>query len=221
MNSKAREKAAVLSNLAEMNRIWNGLQNWSDQLFGSIEKPSLCFMVTSAQSGEGKTTLTASMAQFLGRSVGKRVLAMDGNWYRPALSSYFGVSPSWHLEEFRQHQKRPIVSTDMKEVDLLPAPVLNTDSMPSTAELSETAIRLLNTYRNQYDCVLIDASSLLPTNRSMVDPVVIGHSADAAILLVLTHVTPRQQVKRAQKMLESSGTAIAGIVINHREESHS
>jgi Mrp family chromosome partitioning ATPase len=65
---------------------------------------------------------------------------------------------------------------------------------------------------------LIDTASLLPVNRNMVDPAVIGHVADASILVVLTHVTSRQNARRAQKMLESAGSQVAGIVINHREE---
>lgn len=218
MKPDDREKAAVFSGLAEMERIWRGLEHWASQSLRTHKKEPICYMVTSAESGEGKTTLTASLAQALARRSEKRILAMDMNWHNPGFQNYFDIQKRWALKDYKSASINPIQPAGIANLDVLPAPVIDENEPYSTAELSETAINLLNTYRNRYDCVLIDTASLLPVNRNMVDPAVIGHAADAAILVVLTHVTSRQHARRAQKMLESAGSQVAGVVINHREE---
>jgi len=68
--------------------------------------------------------------------------------------------------------------------------------------------------REAYDMVIIDTSAILPTNRSMVDPVTFSKAADGIVLLVLNYVTPKQDVKRAYMILETSGARVLGVVVN-------
>ena len=105
-------------------------------------------------------------------------------------------------------------------LDILTAPVSNGDDDSSSAESSGVAQGILKQAREAYDVILVDTASVFPTNRRMIDPVVLGNASDAVILVVLTGVTPRQQVKRARVMLEGSGAEVAGVVVNHWKNEH-
>ena len=71
---------------------------------------------------------------------------------------------------------------------------------------------ILKQAREAYDVILVDTAAVFPTNRRMIDPVILGNACDAVILVVMSGVTPRQQVKRARVMLEGFS---AGVVVNN------
>jgi Mrp family chromosome partitioning ATPase len=178
-------------------------------------------MITSAAWGEGKTTLTARLAILAARSGGKRILAIDMNWYSPGLHRCFGLAPEWDLPRYAQDNNliERIRPSGVTHLDVLTAPVPDKNTESSCAVNSGLARDILNQARLSYDFILVDTAAVFPANRRMTDPVVLGSASDATILVVLTGVTPRQQVKQAQVRLESSGTRVAGVVVNHWKES--
>ena len=100
-------------------------------------------------------------------------------------------------------------------LDILTAPASSGDGGSSSAESSGVAQGILKQAREAYDVILVDTAAVFPTNRSMIDPVVLGNASDAVILVVLSGVTSRQQVMRARVILEGSGAGVAGVVVNH------
>lgn len=211
MEIPERQKVMILSDLAEANRMLMGIEN-----LVSSQKP-FCCMVTSAAWGEGKTTLTAGLGMTAARRTNKRVLAIDMNWYSPGLHRCFGLTPEWDLAGYCQDRNLNAMTRFSGEanLDILTAPASGGDSDRSSAESSGVAQDILKQARETYDFILVDTASVFPANRRMIDPVVLGNASDAVILVVLTCVTPRQQVKRARVMLEDSGAKLAGVVVNH------
>jgi Mrp family chromosome partitioning ATPase len=62
--------------------------------------------------------------------------------------------------------------------------------------------------------VIIDTSPAFPTNQRMIDPVEISKLSDGVVLVTLTNVTPRQELKRACTAIETAGANILGVVAN-------
>jgi Mrp family chromosome partitioning ATPase len=211
MDRPEKQIVQVLSELAEANRILSGIES----LVGR-QKPS-CWMITSAAWGEGKTTLTAGLGILAARRGDKRVLAIDMNWYSPCLHKSFGLISEWDMKRYFQDNNliELIRPSGVANLDLLTAPVSIGNEELSCAENSGAAQGILKQAREAYDIILVDTAAVFPVNRQMTDPVILGSASDVVILVVLTGVTPRQQVKRAQMMLESSGTRVAGVVVNH------
>ena len=147
----------------------------------------------------------------------KNILAIDMNWYSPGLHRCFGLVPEWDLMRYSQdkNMKALISPSGSANLDILTAPVSNGLDGSFSSENSDLAQSILKQAREAYDFILVDTAAVFPTNRRMIDPVVLGNAGDAVILVVLTGVTPRQQIKRAQMMLESSGVKLAGVVVNH------
>ena len=211
MASIERQKVQVLSEMAESIRMLTGLENWTQQT------DSGCCMITSAAWGEGKTVPTACLGILSAQCHYKRVLIIDMNWHKPCLHNCFGLTPEWDLTHYFHETSISdfIRSSGSQNLDILTAPISSDNGENSSVENSRTAARILKQSRELYEFILVDTAAMFPTNRYMVDPVIIGNACDLVILVALTSVTPRQQIKRALLMLQSTGIKVAGVVVNH------
>jgi MinD-like ATPase involved in chromosome partitioning or flagellar assembly len=75
----------VLFEIAEMKRIYSAIESRLP-----AEEPA-SLLITSAVSGEGKTTLLAGLFTIAARRAKKKVLVVDLNWLSPALHTHFGL----------------------------------------------------------------------------------------------------------------------------------
>ncbi len=209
MNGSLPIQVESLGQLAEMKRIFSGIET------GLQHQIPACVVVTSAERGEGKTTTTAELAAVAARQSGKRVLAVDLNWHFPSLHTYFGLEPvdagGPGAGKSPLEMVRP---SALERLDVLPAIRLPAAGGDTETEENALALEIVRQARNAYDFVFLDTTSLFPTNRRMMDPVVISKAADGVALVVLANVTPRQEVKRAKMMLETAGAKVVGVIVN-------
>jgi Mrp family chromosome partitioning ATPase len=202
----------VLTEIAEMKRLYSALEASLPR--GKSGSP-VCIAVTSAEPGEGKTTMLAGLAALAAKETGKRVLAMDLNWHAPTLHRLFGAEL---IDPARAQNGAAL--TDMVHhvaetpMDVLPA--LNEQALEpqSNGNEQKLAEKLLDKARAAYDIIFIDTSKIFPTNRRMIDPLVIAQKADGVALVVAAGKTSRQVVKQAQFALETAGATILGVIIN-------
>jgi protein-tyrosine kinase len=211
MEIPERQKVLILSKLAEANRMLTSIENLVSR------RTPFCCMITSAAWGEGKTTLTAALGMIAARRADKRILAIDMNWYSPGLHHCFGLTPEWDLKRYSQDNNliELIHPSGEANLDILTAPASIADGGSSVEENFGVVQSILKQARETYDVILVDTASVFPANQRMIDPVALGNNCDTVILVVLSGVTPRQQVKRARVMLEGSGAGVAGVVANH------
>ena len=207
MNSSPVGKLELLGRIAEIKRIYSVIES-------SIKDPA-CIVVTSGTQKEGKTTLTGGLALAASKKNGNRVLVVDFNWYAPRLHTLFDVEPG--DDEMVYFEGGPIEriirNTAIKNIDILPAfkdPKVDKEPM-KIVPVSD----LLNQAKAAYDVVIVDTAAAFPTNHKMIDPVEICKSSDGVVVVALTYVTPRQELKRVCTAIETVGANILGIVANH------
>jgi Mrp family chromosome partitioning ATPase len=209
MNEGKIINATVLTEITEMKRIYNALEASMPQ------STNVCIAVTSAAQGEGKTTMLAGLAALAAKETGKRVLAMDLNWYAPSLHRLFGTEL---LDPERVQNGASIkeIVHHVSEANLDFLPALNEKALGEqhNGEAQKLAEKLIDKARAAYDIIFIDTSKVFPTNRRMIDPLVISQKADGVALVVATSKTSRQVVKQAQFALETAGAHILGVIIN-------
>lgn len=216
MNGEEILKAKTLSEVAEANRILTALEAAAASYNLSARGiTSPCYMITSAETGEGKTVAAAGLAIAAARRGGRKVLAVDLNWYRPGLHRCFGLERDWSLSAGKAGVKSLVRPSGFDGLDVLTAPADEGLGRSPTAEGSSRAADMLLAVRDGYDIVFVDTASVFPPNRNMLDPVFIGRACDAALLVVLANVTARQQVKRGRMLLESAGVPVFGVVLNN------
>ena len=206
MSLQYQEKLDVISKIVEMKRIYTVLET-------SLSH-SQSFLVTSGNSGEGKTTVTVGLA-IAAAEKNKRVLAVDFNWYSPALHRYFGIDTidsgddvfdDINLSDF-------VKSTGIGNIDILPA-VIENGSGQDGSEKNNMMHSFLREMKNDYDMIIIDAAAAFPMNYKMIDPLLISKNVDGVVMVALTNVTPRQSLKKACVAFEAGGANLLGVIAN-------
>jgi len=171
-------------------------------------------LVTSAQPGEGKTTVAVNLAFSLAQ-LGQPVLLIDADMRRPTIQKYFPQRGS-RLSSYLSGQgtwQEMVYPTSVRGLSIMhcgpipenPSELLSSDRM--RAMLQES----MATYR----FVILDSPPLL--NRA--DSRILGSMVSATILVVKGGETPRQVVQYAESQARSVGTNLIGVVLNNLDKS--
>jgi protein-tyrosine kinase len=199
----------IAGEVAETNRIWSAVEK---RLPADGSHP--CVLVTSAGPAEGKSLLAAGLALLLARQGTRRVILADMNWHRPSLHRHFGLTQENTLETIRNTEvlTELISPSGLDQLAIFTAPLLPAGAQERHGlELGGQVLRQLKT---ACDLLVVDTASVYPTNRAMMDPVVLSREADAALLVVRANASVCSQVKRARYALETSGVRFIGLVYN-------
>ena len=179
-------------------------------LMARDDVPPQVVVFTSAESGDGKSTLSAAMAHNIAQ-IGKSVLLIDGDIRRHYLSN--------PLANGNQHPglsdvlsgkvalADAILPGALGQVDILPA---GTVSGSAADLLSQGGLPdLLAEVRNHWDVIVIDTPpiSVVPDAR------IIGRHADLLILLAQWNTTRQSVFADALRQLEQGGRSPDGIVL--------
>lgn len=213
VNLPATALLDAMGEIAEMRRAYTAIE----KSFPDLGPRSI--VVTSASVSEGKTLTAAGLATVATREGERRVLAVDLNWFRPALHTVFGLERTFDIDRIRDDRGVMDLTQASKidHLDVLVAPLPEQNSVEAGAGLNLLAEKIIKQAHEAYDISIIDTAALYPINRRMVDPAVFSRSADGVALVVLAHETPRRRVKRALMALKTSGAEVLGVVVNQWE----
>ena len=171
-------------------------------------------LVTSAQPGEGKTTIAVNLAFSLAQ-LGQPVLLVDADMRRPSIQKYFPQRGS-RLSSYLSGQgawQQMVYPTSISRLFVLhcgPVP-----ENPSELLSSDRMRALIQESMATYRFVILDSPPLL--NRA--DGRILGSMVGATILVVKGGETPRQVVQYAESQARSVGTNLIGVVLNNLDSS--
>ncbi len=210
--TKSGEKDAgafLLNEKTDMDLVEGYAKLRMNLLYTLSEKMHRTVLVTSAISGEGKSTIAANLAVSLAMS-GKKVLLVDADMRRACQSEIFYYDPnSPGLADILTGSttaKKSIVSTVWDNLDILPA-----GSMPSNpCELLESPVmeKLIQEMEEQYDLILID----VPPINIVSDPLALSSQAAGALFVVRQEFSDHREIKRALVSCEMTGLEVLGFV---------
>ena len=175
--------------------------------FGAAAEPHW-FYVTSAEDGEGKSTVAANLALQLS-DMEKRTLLLDLNTRAPRLGGMFLQDLPYSrtlnaLYKGESAEPEAVISLT-GYLDLLPM-VLEPDAVPLDAALFD----FLKPIMEPYEYVIIDASSV---GRSS-DVLRLNKLADHALFVVRHDAAPLPVIQDAIEKLNKSGVQLLGCVVN-------
>jgi len=210
MNTLTTKHLDFLSEIGEMKRIYSAIEN------SLLKNNSLCLVVTSGLPNEGKTTISAGLAVIAAGKRNLRVLAVDFNWYKPALHKRFGLAQTFDASDLDRGKSimDSVQSTHLKNLDILAASLSSHNDVNWDQDVNRPGKDIINQAREAYDIVIVDSSSIFPVNRNMMDPVAISRDVDGVVLVALANVTQRQKIKHARMLLETAGAHVVGVVVN-------
>ena len=179
-------------------------------LLSTARRPPTSLLVTSAQGGEGKTTVAANLAVSLAQ-LGERVLLIDADLRRPSLHNFFGSTGSTGLVNFLTGDpdwRSLVFHAAPQGLDLLfcgpippnPADLLSSEYMPA----------LIREASKEYKFVVVDSPPLL----NLADSRILSTLVDGVILVVGGGITPRELVHRAYLSARDAGSHVLGATIN-------
>jgi len=166
-------------------------------------------LVTSALPGEGKSTLTLSLAR-AAAAEGLRVMVIDADLRKPSLHELVGMQQGAGLVEVlrREVPLAEVLATDPRApLKLLPGS--KRLSQPTRLLGQDGVGALLTTLRPAFDLVLIDSAPLV----AVVDAKLLARLADSVLFLVRYGRTRRDFCELALRGLRESGAVIAGAVL--------
>jgi capsular exopolysaccharide synthesis family protein len=196
-------------------------QRWSSQLQESVDairtvilhharQESLSvLMVTSARSGEGKTTLASQLAASLARAW-KRTLLVDADLRHPGAHVLFEAPQEPGIAEVLRGDVEPtdaVRATSISRLWLLPAG--NGDAHALQALAQDNLGALFEQLKQQYDYIVIDTPPILP----VADSLLIGQHVDGVVFAVLNDVSVAPAIYAAKQKLEPLGLHTLGAVV--------
>jgi succinoglycan biosynthesis transport protein ExoP len=185
-------------------------------LLSAAGRPPRSLLVSSAQPGEGKTTIAVNLAISLAQ-LGQRVLLIDGDLRQPSVHRAFQIKGSLGMASYlagQQDWRTAIERTTVSELDLLVAGPVS----PNPAELlsSDRMKSLIHEALGEYKFVVIDSPPLL----NVADSRVLATLVEAVVLVVKGGVTPRTLVRRAHAYAAGVGGRMIGVVLNNVDLHH-
>ena len=187
-------------------------------LLSAAERPPRSLLVSSAQPGEGKTTVSTNLAISLAQ-LGQRVLLLEGDLRRPSVHRAFGIQGSLGVVSYltgQQDWRDAVEKISLPGLEVLvcgPAP-------PNPAELlsSDRMRKLFEEALAEYRFVVVDSPPLL----NVADSRILATLVEGVVLVVKGGATPRELALRAQGYAMDVGARVIGVVLNnvdlHREE---
>ncbi|GGF83558.1 tyrosine protein kinase [Paenibacillus albidus] len=167
-------------------------------------------LFTSAEGGEGKTTILSNLAVSFVQD-GKKVAVVDCNLRNPGLDTVFGVDGSNGLAAYLGGQKEAdeiSLLGNLANLSIIPAG--QTSVSPPDLLGSDKMTALLEELRGSHDLILLDS----PPAVEYSDARILASQVDGVILVARHGKSKRDALRKVKVLLEQAGSKILGIAMN-------
>ena len=201
---------ALVSHTVPQSLIAESFRQLRTSLLFASDQPIKSLLVSSANPGDGKSTVASNLAVTMARA-GSRVLLVEANFRRPALARIFDVPDSVGLSNVLvglNTASEAVQATAVENLDLLVAGA----APPSPAELlgSDSMRRLVDEQSRAYDQVLIDAAPMLV----VADNHLLADIVDGIVLVLRAAQNTRGMAQRAVRQVLALRARLYGAVLN-------
>ncbi|MFW0110881.1 polysaccharide biosynthesis tyrosine autokinase [Rothia sp. CCM 9416] len=177
--------------------------------FVNIDNPPHSLIVTSAEPGEGKSTVSTSLARALS-DAGEPVIIIDADLRRPTIAKKFKIDSKVGLTQVLAGQVEladAVRQFEDSQLFILPAGRIP----PNPSELlgSEKMRQLIAELAGEF-VVIIDVPPVLPVT----DAVLLSTAVDGVVLVGTVGKTRKENLAEATANLRKVSAKILGVVIN-------
>jgi capsular exopolysaccharide synthesis family protein len=179
--------------------------------YASADKSIKSIIVSSPQSGEGKSTTTANLAIAFAQ-LRKRTLLIDADLRKPVQHNVFDQSRGPGLSEYLIGEVEDfdaiIHSTKIENLSIVTAGGLP----PNPSELlgSDRMTDLVCTLELKWDIILFDSPPIV----AVTDSSMISAEIDALVMVVKAGQTDRSAVDRALDTISNVRSPLIGVILN-------
>jgi succinoglycan biosynthesis transport protein ExoP len=177
---------------------------------GDFEQQLHSLVLTSAEPGEGKTTLAAHLA-IANAARGKSTLLVDGDLRRPGLNARFGLNPREGLSNVltgELHWQDVVLPIEGRpNLSLLPS---GPGSHRAADLVGQKLSALLDEFAKEYDLVILDSPPLL----GFAECLQMATAADGVLIISRAGETKRKAVATVVSTLLRLRANVVGVVLN-------
>jgi polysaccharide biosynthesis transport protein len=177
--------------------------------FIDVDHPIDTVVITSANEGEGKSTVAANLARVLA-TAGQPTILVDADLRRPVMAGIFGVDSQIGLAQVLVGDvtaTEALQKTDIKDLQVMSAG--RVPHNPSELLGSHRMQELLQELSKDH-LVVLDAPPLLPVT----DAALLAAIADGAMVVFAIGKTYKEQARLAKRRLAQTGGRMLGVVLN-------
>ncbi len=173
--------------------------------------------ISSAESGEGRTSIALSLGLQVRESLSESVLVVEANLRKPGMAKLVGISKNDPgLSDILSGNIEPdkvIKSLGLGSCDVLVAGTLD-DSVKSSKLVNKQNLHdILTNLSGRYEYIVLETA---PLNRFPEAQLIAG-LVDGVVLAVKAGSTSRESISLAMKKVESAGGKILGVVLNQKQ----
>lgn len=171
-------------------------------------------LITSTIPQEGKTTVAANLACTLARSTGQKILLLEGDIRRPALSAMLGLTGIPGISEWlRGEQKLANCVYQIADAGIWVMPAGASPQNPLEVLQSTKLNALMAQLSEWFDTILIDSPPVLP----LADTSVWMRLADGILLVARQGITEKKQLQKGLDAIDPQ--KLLGALLNCSESS--
>ncbi len=168
--------------------------------------------ISSPIAGDGKTMTAINIAGTLSQFPETKVLLIDMDFRRPAVSKYLGITDGHNaglsnlIDEPQLNLSKVVRQYANANLNILPAG--QPSQTPHELIKSRRLVSILQEARTQYDYVILDLPPMFfPDSR------LLEYLVDGFVLVISAHRTPRKLVEESLNLLHPD--KIRGIILNN------
>ena len=168
-----------------------------------------CIGITSANRGEGKSTIAINLSISLAQ-LNKKVILIDCDMRLPTVISKLGINAKEGLSNYLSGMigEVPVVRVGNLGVDIIPSGNIPPDA--TTLIDSEAMKELVNLLKESYDYVVFD----FPPINIVSDAVLLSGMVDGYLMVVRHCVSEYKKVTEALRQMRFADAKIIGFVYN-------
>lgn len=173
-------------------------------------KTNKVISITSSVSGEGKTTITATLAEMLARG-DKSVIMLDLDLRKASLHKEFEIANNIGMSNFLTMQNT--LEEVTKDTNIYGLKIITSGPQPpnpSELILSAMFSNLLEVLREKYDYVVIDT----PPAGLVTDAIIIMNYSDISFAVVRANYTRKEFIKNIDRLSKEHSDNRMGIILN-------
>ncbi len=177
--------------------------------FIDVDNPIRSVVITSANEGEGKSTVATNLARVLA-TAGQDTVLIDADLRRPVVAGIYGVDTQVGLAQ--------VLVGDLTAEEALQESGIDHLKVMSAGRVPHNPSELLGSQRMQHllqelsrdHMVILDAPPLLPVT----DAALLAAVADGAMVVFAVGRTYKEQARLAKRRLEQTGGRMLGVILN-------
>lgn len=200
----------LVTHFAPQSRVAEVFRGLRTQMLFSTNQDVKVVGITSAHSGEGKSTIAVNIACSMAQT-GRQVLLVDCDMRRPRVKQLFGLENRLGLSDVLDEKLQfpeALGHSEVANLSLLHAGT----STANPAELlgSQNFANLLDQARHMFDFVVLDCPPALLVS----DPAIVAPRTDGMLVIVKVGSETRPQAIRVSQILTGVAAHVLGVVVN-------